>query len=269
MGRGIGGPGQAARGWRHRWQQEQAAGASLPALAPGRGRGQGWRSRSVPRKAAVGGTEADAGRGWRAGTEHESGCYKARHLLHSVSNLAIAEPRKDHSAGGLSPLRGDTATVPSGQPLEHLPRSPVGGWDPRGRFCCLLRGRRSRAWLPAAERSGSSALGRASAPRAGRRRVRAALLPPRSVPCCQLAEGPLALPAGHSLAAARARRRRGGKKPAHRSQPRVPGRLGRPCLRSGLPKVRGHANRSPRAHQYPPRRPRQGDTEGARSSPET
>lgn len=194
---------------------------------------------------------------------------KARHLLHSVSNLAIAEPRKVHPAGGLSPLRGDTATIPSGQPLEHLPRSPVGGWDPRGRPCCLLRGRRSRAWLPAAERSSSSALGRASAPRAGRRRVRAALLPPRSVPCCQLAEGPLALPAGHSLAAARARRRRGGKKPAHRSQPRVPGRLRRPCLRSGLPKVRGRANRSPCAHQYPPRCPHQGDTEGSCSSPET
>lgn len=164
---------------------------------------------------------------------------------------------------------GNAATIPSGQPLEHLPRSPVGGWDPRGRPCCLLRGRRSRVWLPAAERSGSSALGRASAPRAGHRRVRAALLPPRSVPCCQLAEGPLALPAGHSLAAAQARRRRGGKKPAHRSQPRVPGRLRRPCLRSGLPKVRGRANRSPRAHQYPPRRPHQGDTEGSCSSPET
>lgn len=208
-GRGIGGPGQAARGWRHLWQQEQAAGALLPALAPGRGRGQGWRSRSVPRKAAVGGTEADAGRGWRAGTEHESGFNKDRHLANSVSNLAIAEPRKVHPAGGLSPLRGDTAAVPSGQPLEHpaghLPRSPVGGWGHRGCPCCLLRGRRSRAWLPAAERQQrfGQGIGPAGWPQTGPRCAAAAPLRP----LLPAGRGTARTAGRHSLAAARARRR--------------------------------------------------------------
>lgn len=89
------------------------------------------------RNAAVGGTEADAGKGWKAGGEHGQDIPKERHLANSVWHLPIAKPFKVRPGDGgskgtpqLSPTDGPWSI--RGAPTWVTDLWPAGGdlWAP-------------------------------------------------------------------------------------------------------------------------------------------
>lgn len=106
--------------------------AFLPMLAAGGRRGQGWRSRSRLRNAAVGGTEADAGRGWRAGREHGRDIHKDRHLANSVWHLPIATPCKVRPGDGVSKGTPQLSLTDGPRSIRGAPTWVTGAWPAGG-----------------------------------------------------------------------------------------------------------------------------------------